>query len=100
MAMCLATSAVYSYAVTVSEEFTAQSEYSGYTVFTELPSLAMPTVFTACVPEGMRPICGQCRRDVEPGGRRHLADGTPRCPEGAADAWRALVALLCGQASA
>lgn len=27
-------------------------------------------------------------------------DGTPACPDGAADAWRALVALLCGWAAA
>jgi hypothetical protein len=53
----------------------------------------------ACRPEGLLPVCGQCRRAmVDAGdGWRHT-DGTPRCPQGTADAVRGLIRFVTGVA--
>ena len=71
---------------------------------------------TACRPEGQRPVCSQCRRDIKPDdgsevvpndlggwcvpegvtGWHHVADGTPRCPVGLAEAVRCFARFVTG----
>lgn len=69
-------------------------------------------------PDGQLPVCGQCLRWVKPAGDspvpyddlwamsesartrllrgewRHVADGTPRCPQGLAEAWRRFIRMV------